>query len=153
MQPDAKTTLERRQDQFENFYNELMPSLVYFLKRLGIEPAHEVLNHASAFKEPIAAALQNLVAEDDADRIWLISRVGYFIGEYFAQKFSGHWFVNDVEGSKFFARYVVGRFTAPVRSNAMIDPFDAAQAYVDSPVPRRLDKVLNEIEHDLSPSQ
>ena len=153
MQAESKESLKRRQDQFENFYNELIPSLVYFVKRLGIEPSHEILNHASAFKEPIGAALQNLAVEDNADRIWLISRVGYFIGEYFVQKFGGHWFVNDIEGSKFFARYVVGRFTARVQPNAMIDPFDAAQAYVDGPAPRNLDSVLNEIEHDLSRSK
>ena len=153
MQPESKEFLKRRQDQFENFHNELIPSLVYFAKRPGIEPAHEILNHACAFKEPIDAALQSLAVEDNADRIWLISRVGYFIGEYFAQKFGGHWFVNDIEGSKFFTRYVVGRFTARVRPNAMIDPFDAAQACVDRPIPRSLDSVLNGIEHDLSISK
>jgi len=43
MKSDSEEILKRRQDQFEDFYNQLIRSLVYFAKRLGIEPAHEIL--------------------------------------------------------------------------------------------------------------
>jgi len=82
----------------------------------------------------------------------ILVKVGYYIGDYFAQKYGGHWFVNDIQESRFFARYVVGKFIAPVRENAMIDTFDAAQAYADTAPPRVLDDKRKEIESELERS-
>ena len=79
--------LEKRRAAFGQFYQEMMPVLVDFVGKIGINPAHEVLNHAVEF-----------------------------------------------------TRYVVGRFDG--FKDAVIDPFEIAREYVDSPVPRRFQDKL-----------
>jgi hypothetical protein len=62
----------------------------------------------------------------------LITRLGYFVGEYCVQKYSGCWFVDDLGGSRYFGRYVAGRFASVANESAMVDPFLVAQEYVDT---------------------
>jgi len=144
-----ENNVEKRKGEFEAFYNGLIPSLVEFVDRLGIKPAHEVLNHAIQFAPHLNAALRELRIENEQDRIWLLTRVGYFVGEYFAQKHGGCWYVNDLEGSRYFGRYVVGRFTSFQKATLMLDPFELANRYVDSPPPRHLEQLLEEVDAEL----
>jgi hypothetical protein len=64
-------------------------------------------------------------------------------GEYFVQKFHGCWTLNDIPGSRYFARYVVGQFQAAKNLQMMLDPFDMAIEYVDAPIPRQLQTLLD----------
>ncbi|SAI69308.1 Uncharacterised protein [Bordetella ansorpii] len=82
--------------------------------------------------------------ESDSDRSWLLARTAYFIGEYFVQKFSGYWFVNATYGSRYFARYVVGGFS--VATGEVIDPFEMATVYVDTPATRDLNALIIDVE-------
>lgn len=141
--------IDKRKGELEDFYRALIPSLVEFVDRLGVKPAHEVLNQAMRFAPHVSTALRDLPVSDEQDRIWLLTRVAYFVGEYFAQKHGGCWYVNDIEGSKYFGRYVVGRFPSFHRPTLMLDPFEVAQAYVDTPPPRQLDDLLAEVEAEL----
>lgn len=141
--------VEKRKSEFEDFYKGLIPALVEFVDRLGVSPAHEVLNHAAQFASVVSAAVRELQVEDAQDRIWLITRIGYFVGEYFAQKYDGCWYVNDIEDSKYFSRYVVGRFRGFQKPTLMLDPFELAQACVDTPPPRQLEDVLAEVDAEL----
>lgn len=150
MQSEKTLLLDQRKLAFDDFYNELIPVLVEFVGQMGINPAHEVLNHAEQFALPLGAALRDMVVNGEEDRIWLLTRVGYFVGEYFTQKYGGCWFVNDIEGTRYFCRYVVGRFSTLDNLNSMVDPFEVAQGYVDSGVPRQLDELLAEIELELT---
>lgn len=147
---DEVATLERRKAAFDGFYEQLIPALVEFVGRLGIQPAHEVLNQAAQYVPHVSTAVRDLAVEDGQDRVWLLTRMGYFIGEYFAQKYGGCWYVNDIEGSRYFARYVVGRFSRLDASSAMIDPFEVAQAYVDTKPPRQLEALISEVEAELA---
>jgi hypothetical protein len=146
MIPDEEKLLARRQDGLETFYKELMPVLVDFVDRLGIRPPHEVLNHAEQFAPYLETALAHLEPADEDDRVWLTARVAYFVGEYFVQKYKGCWLVNDVKGSKSFARYVVGRFSKFPNGELMVDPFEVSFAFVGSARPRKLGDFLNEVE-------
>lgn len=141
--------IEKRKGEFEDFYKGLIPSLVEFVDRLGVKPAHEVLNQAMQFAPHLNAALRDLQVSDEQDRIWLLTRVAYFVGEYFAQKHGGCWYVNDIEGSRYFGRYVVGRFPSFQKPTLMLDPFELAQAYVDTPPPRNLEDLLAEVDSEL----
>ena len=107
MTPEEMPTLEKRKAGFEQFYKELMPVVVDFVGKLGINPAHEVLKRADEFVPYLDRALQAMVVADEQDRAWLLTRMGYFIGEYFVQKHGGCWYVNEVQGSRYFGRYVV----------------------------------------------
>ncbi|MGE8453063.1 MAG: hypothetical protein ACN6OP_21085 [Pseudomonadales bacterium] len=141
--------LEKRKSEFDLFYKELIPALVEFVGRLGIQPAHGVLNHAVQYAPYLTSALRDMTVDDEQDRTWFLTRMGYFIGEYFAQKYGGCWYVNDAEGSRYFARFVVGRFARIGKPDVMIDPFEIAQAYVDVKAPRQLDALLSEVEAHL----
>ena len=94
--PEETGLLEKRRSGFDEFYGQLMPALVGFMKGLGIEPAHEVLKQAEAFLPKVSETLEPMKVEGPEDRTWLIARLGYFVGEYCVQKYSGCWFVNDV---------------------------------------------------------
>ena len=62
---------------------------------------------------------------------------------------SSSGYVNDIPGSRYYARHVVGRFSRLDNLAGMLDPFHAAQFYVDSPQPRQLMKLLSEIDVEL----
>ena len=149
MKPEDRELLEKRKDGLSEFYEELIPTLVEFVGVMGIQPAHEVLKNAGMFASYLDSALQNMVIADHDDRTWLMLRVGQFIGEYFVQKYSGCWYVNDIENSRYFARYVVGKFASLNNMTPMIDPFQIAEVFVDSPVPRKLEGLLNEVDVEL----
>jgi hypothetical protein len=126
-----QAAVSARRAQFDAFYSELMPVLVGFIDRLGITPAHAVLTDAVAFAPLVSAALRDMRVETADDRVWLVTRVGYFVGEYLVQNHGGCWFVNDDPDSATFARFVVGRFAALGGSQARVDPFAVAADYTD----------------------
>ena len=117
---------------------------------MGIQPAHQVLKQAAQYVPYLSRALEQMAVNGEQDRIWLLMRLGYFIGEYFVQQYGGCWYLNELAGSRYFGRYVVGRFSRLGDAAAMIDPFLVAQVYVDTPVPRQLEKLLAEVEVELS---
>jgi len=141
--------LEKRKMGFDGFYKELIPVLVEFVGQMGVTPAHEVLKNAVQFAPYLGRALQNMAIANEQDRVWLLTRLGYFIGEYFAQKYSGCWYVNETQGSRYFGRYVVGRFTRLNSDALVLDPFQIAQTYVDEQMPRQLENLLTEVDAEL----
>jgi hypothetical protein len=149
MSREETVLLEKRKAEFAQRYQELIPALVDFVEKLGIQPGHEVLKHAVEFAPPLERALRDMKVADDPDRVWLLARMGYFIGEYFAQKYAGAWYVNEIPGSRYYARYVVGRFAALNDPKPMIDPFEIARVYVDTPPPRTLTPLLAEVDAEL----
>lgn len=150
MTAEEMLLLEKRKAGFRQFYMELMPVLVDFVGKLGINPAHEVLKHAENFVPHLDRALQAMAVADQQDRTWLLTRMGYFIGEYFVQKYGGCWYVNEIQGSRYFGRYVVGRFARLNNPVPMLDPFLVAQTYLDTEAPRRLEYMLAEAEAELT---
>ncbi len=149
MSPDDLALLTRRQAGFDAFYEALIPTLVEFAGLMGVQPAHEVLTNANAFIPSLEKSLRDMAVSVQEDRAWLLLRVGQFIGEAFVQKYSGCWYVNDIEGSRYFARYVVGRFTGLGTVVPMLDPFEVAQAFVDTPGLRNLQSLLDEVDAEL----
>ncbi|SHH03865.1 hypothetical protein [Massilia sp. CF038] len=139
----AATPVER-QTRFDLFHAELAPVLVDFIDVLGIEPPREVLTQAVQYLPYVERALRDMAIADAEDRSWLLARMMYFIGEYFAQRYSGHWFVNETPGSALFGRCVVGKFR--LHGANMIDPLELASAYVDLPCPRNLADLVNDVE-------
>ncbi|WP_282297027.1 hypothetical protein [Stenotrophomonas sp. PS02289] len=133
-----------RKAKFDQLRQELKPALVDFVERLGISPADAVLKDAEAYVPYLAAATRDLTSDDDEDRIWFLTRIGYFIGEYLCQALQGCWYVEDQAGSMYFARYVVGRFASATKLGA-VDPFDLARGYVDAAPPRNLVRLLAEL--------
>jgi hypothetical protein len=144
-------TLKQRKENFTQFYEELIPSLADFVEKMGIFPGHVVLKQAVDCAPFLSRALEHMEISSQEDRLFLLSRVGYFVGEYFAQKYGGAWYVNEIEGSRYYARYVVGKFWQAVNPNVMVDPFLIAEDYVQQSVPRNLQALLVETETELKP--
>lgn len=136
---------QRRVDQFDSFYNDVIGALVEFIGDMGISPAHEVLNNAPKFVSSLSDALSRAVVEGEEDRVWLISRVGYFVGEYFSQKFRGGWRVCPDVDSAMYARYVVCDFELDEWRGRMIDPFEVSRHFVDRMGDVRFEDFLSSI--------
>lgn len=145
---EEKEILDRRRSGFEAFLDERMPVLLDFMQRLELPDPAMVLAEADHFLPALDAWLKNQVIEP-ADRNWILTRVGYFVGEFLVQRLRGHWFLNDVPDSRYFGHYVVGRFARPVHPNAMVDPFAVAFAYVSEPPGRSLSRLLTDVEKEI----
>jgi hypothetical protein len=138
MPSQQAATLVERQTNFDHFHAELAPVLVDFIGALGIEPPQEVLSQAGHYLPYVERALAEMAIADAEDRAWLLVRMMYFVGEYFAQQYAGHWYVEETPGARLFGRCVVGKFSKYAKGHLVIDPFEIASAYVDAPCPRQL---------------
>lgn len=74
-----------------------------------------------------------------------MARVGYFAGEVLVQRLGGCWLVCDAPDSRFFGRYVVGRFRRVPNPAAITDPVEVAAAYLSQPPGRSLAGMLAEV--------
>lgn len=144
-----KEILENRKAEFENFRKERLPVLHKFAEILGCQNPHEILVTPEKFLPYISEYMKNQSIADD-NRIWILTRIGYFIGELFISKFDGCWMLDDRIESKTFSRYVIGQFTS-YAPEKVIDPFAWAQIYVDAEPPRNLSEHVTMLEKTLCP--
>ncbi|MFB3304699.1 hypothetical protein [Pseudomonas sp. AMR01] len=136
--------LARRMAEFERFRFERLPVLHEFCEALGFEQPHEVLNTPEKFLARLDSGFQNTVISEE-DRVWFITRIGYYIGEYLAVVYRGYWLVDEDPASPAFARYVVGGFSFEGVVAPTVDPFNVAQRYADTPAPRFLAEEMKKI--------
>lgn len=141
--------LARRLAEFAVFKAERLPVLHQFVEAIGGENAYEVLIAPAKFLPLLEQSFNHLVVEEH-NRVWLITRIGYFVGEYLLTAYDGCWQVDEDPRSRAFARYVVGDFSYPPRPGLSVDPFDIAQRYVDAALPRSL---VGEIERGVQAHQ
>jgi hypothetical protein len=137
-----------RRAGFDRFLEERMPVLKDFMDRLELPNPAMVLVEAERYLAPLDQWIKDQVVSPD-DRIWILTRLGYFIGEFLVQRLGGHWFLNDIPDSRFFGRYVVGRFHRITNSNAMVDPFQVAEAFLHELPGRSLSHILAQVESEL----
>ncbi|MCD5977711.1 hypothetical protein [Pseudomonas quasicaspiana] len=132
-----ESLLARRVAGFDSFKAERMPVLHEFCKSLGFDQPHEVLNQPEIFLSLLDRGFINTVVSEE-NRVWLITRIGYYIGEYLVCLYHGLWLVDKDPSSPTFAKYVVGDFSFEGVSTQVVDPFEMARRYVETPVPRFL---------------
>jgi hypothetical protein len=140
--------LARRKAGFDAFLQERMPVLVDFMQALELQNAADVLQDAEKFVSPLDVYLKDQTITDD-DRIWILTRLGYFIGELLVQKLNGCWLLNENPDSRTFMRYVVGQFSKIKNTQAMIDPFFVADTYLSEAPGRSLVAILEELLSEL----
>lgn len=145
------TDLGRRKAQFDSFLEQRMPVLTNFIERLELPNAPLALVEADTFLPAISQYMESQRI-DAGDRTWILTRIGYFIGEWLVQRYDGCWYLNEAPDTRYFLRYVVGKFTGISNQNAMIDPFSIAEEFVDSPCPRNLINVLADVDSELTNS-
>ena len=139
----------RRKTQFDAFLAERLPVLVEFIERLELPHAPMVVVEANAFLPAIDQYMEKQQIGPD-DRGWIMTRIGYFVGEWFVQKYGGCWYLNETPDTRYFLRYVVGKFARIQNKNAMIDPFSIAETFVESASPRSLVNLLADVESELA---
>ena len=145
---DERELLDNRTRNFDAFLEERMPVLTEFMSVLALPEPALVLVDAERYLPPLDTWLLRQTISDE-HRVWLLTRVGYFVGEYFVQMLSGYWLVNEYPETRTFARYVVGGFSKISNCKAMLDPFEVADACLSEPPGRSLIKVLAEVEREL----
>lgn len=145
---DENENLDRRRKGFDSFLEERMPVLTDFMQRLELPNAALVLVDADKYLPALDQWLKDQVIEP-ADKTWLLTRLGYFVGEYLVQRLGGCWFLNEAADSRYFAHYVVGRFVRASNANAMVDPFAVADACIAEPPGRSLLRLLTSVEKEI----
>ncbi|MCB9596233.1 MAG: hypothetical protein H6719_26155 [Sandaracinaceae bacterium] len=148
--PQELEQLERRLAQLDIFLGEREPALRGLAERLGLEDPELVLTEPWRCLEAADALIaQEREATDREDPMWVLTRLGYLVGDSLAKRLGGDWFVNEVPQSRTFARYVVGRFAECGSATAVIDPFEVAHAVLGSPKGEGLAATVGKIESDL----
>jgi hypothetical protein len=138
--------LDRRRSEFDRFLAERLPLLTDFMRVLELPEAPLVLVEAERFLTPLDTWVSNQDISP-GDEGWLVTRLGYFAGEYLVQRLSGCWFLDEIPDSRYFARYVVGRFALAVSPHAMVDPFAIAGDCITKA--RSLNTALTDVENEL----
>lgn len=129
--------LARRAAEFPAFRSERLPVLHKFCESLGFDQPHEVLIEPKKFLFQLDSGFQHADISEE-NRVWFVTRIGYYIGEYLISLFSGYWLLDEDLSSPSFARYVVGDFSKPGVKTKIVDPFEIAQRYATTPAPRFL---------------
>lgn len=130
---------------FLAFKSEKDPVLEEFLTALGLPPQTKEI--PSLLRHLDSVLKMELFEQDDFP--WLVTRLGYFVGDFFVQKFGGKWFLNQIPETKFFLRYVVGDFNRITNRSALIDPHLIAYDFIRSSPPRDLVKLVEAVEGEL----
>lgn len=146
---EQEQLLQQSQTAFDAYYDALGASLVNFVERLGIQPAHEVLTNAAEYLPYIDAAMRTIVIRDESWQ-WVKTMLGYFIGEYFVQGHAGCWYVETRVESPYFCRTMVGGFEHGLPADAAIDPDALALAFLGQSVPRELATLIGDAQAALA---
>jgi hypothetical protein len=139
---------ERRRMALDAFLSERMPVLADFAEKLSLPTPPKIVARPDEYLDAIDRFMRDQVVTTD-DGPWIQTRLGYFIGELLIQKFWGCWFLNEIPDSRYFLRYVVGRFARLKNPNAMVDSFEIAYVYLNEPPGRSLKNLLTEVESEL----
>ena len=103
--------------------------LVDFANRLGLAEPGSITTDPDRHLKPIGDFMQNQTITEE-DRVWIHTRLGYFIGEVLVHRFDGQWSLNEMPDSRYFLHYVVGSFGARRNAAAMVAPFEVADYFL-----------------------
>jgi hypothetical protein len=145
---DEQRERDRRRASFEAFLTERMPVLSDFARRLELRDPLMIVADPERFLPSIDAYMRDQVVAPE-DRAWILARLGYLIGELLVLRLSGCWFLNEVPDSRYFLRYVVGRFASASNPAATVDPFGVAEFYLSQPPGRSLPAIVRQVEDEL----
>jgi len=141
--------IEERKEMFGKFVEERLPVLHEFAQDLKFENPHEILTNPKSFLAPIDQWLApQQIDEEDVFKI--VTKLGYFIGEYFAVEYNGCWSVCESKVSRYHGQYVVSQLSGFSNPAAQLNPLDAALKVVKMPKGRSLINVVKEIEISLN---
>lgn len=141
--------IQKRRDNLETFAKESYPVIIDFAERLEHHDPSSILLDQKVMTLFIGTVAEFMRAEpvDEETRLWISVRIGYLIGEYLIQKYQGHWGVNLNEQSPQYGHYVVFAVSPKNEEKAYpVDPFEAANEFVNQAPDRDLISLIEEIE-------
>jgi hypothetical protein len=144
---EQQTTLEKRRREFPGLIEEIKPVLSDFAIRLRLENPCAIVGNPDAFLESIDQFMADQVIAVQ-DRVWIVTRLGYFVGQILSKRLEGVWLLNENPRSHFFLRYVIGQFARAPNPDSTVDPFEVANAFVSQPPPRKLASIIAEVERE-----
>lgn len=145
---NQKAELQRRKATFDEFFQESVPVLVDFIESLELPDAWRVAYEPDLFLPAVDAwtSKQEVTPED---WVWVVTRIGYFIGYVFTERLGGHWLVDENPDSPHFAHYIVGNFNRLPKPNQGVEPFAVAANYLSMPPGRSLVGEIGRVESQL----
>ncbi|WMX13482.1 MULTISPECIES: hypothetical protein [unclassified Aureispira] len=144
-----KDIIQERRDNLEQFAKESYPVIIDFAERLEHHDPSSILLNSEAMTLFVGTVAEFMQSEpvDAETRVWISVRIGYLIGEYLIQKYEGHWGVNLNENSPQYGHYVVFAISPTNSQKAYpVDPFEAANEFVNQEPDRDLISLIEEIE-------
>jgi hypothetical protein len=141
--------IERRRSELDKFVEESFSVIIDFADRLGINNPHEILMDFDVLKKFMFVTVNDFMKTQTVnpdDRVWIITRMGYLMGEYFKEKYSGYWTVNDNQNSNQYGKYVVFAKSPTLDAQYPVDAFGVAVEFVDQTGERDLIHLITEIE-------
>ena len=145
---DELLTRARRRASFQQFYNERCPVLLDLAKVLHFDRSDRIVLEPWLFLANLDVWFGAQVVTEDS-RPWAVVRLGYWIGDAFAAKYEGSWFLNEIPGSRYFLHYVVGRFRTLRNEAAMLAPMDVAYEFLRQPPGRSLSELMRMLSAEL----
>lgn len=136
--------LEQRKAKFDDWLAERMPVLREFAALLELPNPALIVEDPGLYLPPIDAWLERQTIEEE-HFAWVTSRIAYFSGEILIQRFSGCWLVCESPASRFFARFVVGRFRDLPNPDAIADPVEMAATFASELPGRSLIRALENV--------
>ena len=104
---EEQSTLDRRLAALAEMDAERPQILMGFAETIELESPDVMFDSPDAAMGAVAEFLRDLEVTRE-NQVWLITRVGYFIGHLFATEFHGRWSVDPLPSSRYFLRIVVG---------------------------------------------
>jgi hypothetical protein len=141
-------TRDRRRTDFDRFFEEGIDVLGEFMQLLGLPNPYMVVNEAEKYLTPVSDWIKDRVVEPQ-DRILMLTRIAYFIGELINQRFGGCWYLDEDPESPYFLQYVVGQFTKLGGNNSSVAPFPLANYFVNQAQGRDLAKLIADVEAEI----
>ena len=145
----TKEIVQERRDNLEQFSKESYPVIIDFAERLEHEEPSSILLNKEVMSLFVGTVAEFMRAEpvDEETSLWIAVRIGYLLGEYLIQKYEGHWGVNLNEMSPQYGHYVVFAISPKNKEKAYpVDPFEAANEFVNQAPDRDLISLIDEIE-------
>ncbi len=103
----------RRRAGIDAFLAERMPALTDFAQRLELRDPPMIVADPQRYVPSIDAYIKDQVVTRE-DRIWILSRLGYLIGEVLVQRLSGRWVLNEIPDSRYCLGEESGRLVDPI---------------------------------------
>jgi hypothetical protein len=142
---EERATMNRRKDDFPEVMADIPRMIKELADGVGLQGPGVPVERFDELLTRVDEAIQDLDTQslDEEAYLWLLTRLGYFAGEFLARRHQGHWMLQTDPDADFFLRYVVSGFEGPLGANTTVDPMHLAENILRLPTGRSL---LNEIE-------